>query len=283
MASFQNQAVLTYNGQTTTSNITTGEIVEVLSATKTAVLNTYEPGGKVTYVYSMNNTGGTTFSALSWEDNLGTYALASGTEVAPLTYIENSLQYYVNGILQPTPQIVSTNPLQVTGVQVPANGNAMFVYETRINSYAPLNEGSTIENTAVLSDANRITPVSATETITIEETPFLSITKSLSPTTVTENGQVTYTFTIQNTGNVEAGVDANVVVSDLFNPILNITSVTYNGSVLPAESYTYDESTGLFQTNSGVITVPPATFAQSDTGEWQITPGVVSINVTGTL
>lgn len=283
MASFQNQAVLTYNGQTTTSNITTGEIVEVLSATKTALRDSYNAGGKVTYVYSMNNSGTTAYNNLQWEDDLGAYALPTGTEVVPLVYVAESLQYYVNGVLQPVPQITSTNPLQVTGINVPANGNAMLIYEAGINSYAPLESGSTITNTAVLSDTNRITPVSASETITIEETPILSISKALSPTTVTENGQVTYTFTIQNTGNAEADENANIVVSDLFNPVLNNITVTYNGGSLPASSYSYDEETGLFSTNNGVVTVPAASFTQSDTGEWQITPGVTTITVTGTL
>ncbi|MBE5900778.1 MAG: hypothetical protein E7280_02615 [Lachnospiraceae bacterium] len=283
MASFQNQAVLTYNGQTTTSNITTGEIVEVLSATKTALRDTYDAAGKVTYVYSMNNSGATAYNNLQWEDDLGAYALASGLDVVPLTYVEDSLQYYVNGVLQPVPQITATNPLQVSGISVPANGNAMLIYEADINTYAPLEVGSLITNTAVLSDTNRITPVSASETITIEETPVLSISKALSPTTVTENGQVTYTFTIQNTGNIEADEQANVVVSDLFNPVLNNIVVTYNTGTLPTTSYSYDEETGLFSTNNGVITVPAASFAQSDTGEWQITPGVTTISVTGTI
>ena len=37
MATFTNQAILTYNNTTTSSNIVEGELVEVLSATKTAV------------------------------------------------------------------------------------------------------------------------------------------------------------------------------------------------------------------------------------------------------
>ncbi|SFP95189.1 conserved repeat domain-containing protein [Lachnospiraceae bacterium XBB1006] len=284
MASFQNQAVLSYNGQTTTSNITTGEIVEVLSATKTAVSAQYEVGGKVTYVYSIQNTGTTAFSNLSWEDDLGAYTVSGGAqEVTPLTYVEDSLCYYVNGILQPTPTIQQSSPLEVLGIQIPANGNAMLIYEATINSFAPLTKGSTITNTAVLGDATRISPVSASETIQIKEAANLTISKSLSPTTVTENGQITYTFTIQNFGNEEAGTEANVVISDMFNPILNNISVTYNGGVLPTTSYSYDQDNGQFETNPGVITVPEASFTQLDTGEWQITPGVSTLIVTGTL
>ena len=39
MATFTNQATLRYNGNIVNSNITTGELLEVLSATKTAVLD----------------------------------------------------------------------------------------------------------------------------------------------------------------------------------------------------------------------------------------------------
>ncbi|MBE5905886.1 MAG: hypothetical protein E7277_03705 [Lachnospiraceae bacterium] len=284
MASFQNQAVLSYNGQTTTSNITTGEIVEVLSATKEAVSNQYEVNGKVTYVYSIQNTGATDFTNLTWEDNLGAYSLPEGSiEVTPLTYVANSLCLYINGTLQQTPTISQTNPLMVEGLRVPANGNAMLIYEAEINAYAPLNVGSTIVNTAILSDNNRITPVSASETIYIEETPNLTISKALSPTTVTENGQVTYTFTIQNFGNIDASSEANVVIADLFNPILNNLSIAYNGGALPTSSYSYDQDTGQFETLPGVVTVPSASFTQSSTGEWQITPGVSTLSVTGTL
>jgi hypothetical protein len=47
MATFTNQATLTYNDTTTSSNIVTGEILEVLSATKTAVVDRYDPNGTV--------------------------------------------------------------------------------------------------------------------------------------------------------------------------------------------------------------------------------------------
>lgn len=50
MATFYNQATLSYNGNTTTSNITTGELVEVLSATKTAVQTEYQQDDTLTYV-----------------------------------------------------------------------------------------------------------------------------------------------------------------------------------------------------------------------------------------
>ena len=48
MATFTNQATLTYNGQTTTSNVTVGELTETLTAAKTAVVPTYGTDGRVT-------------------------------------------------------------------------------------------------------------------------------------------------------------------------------------------------------------------------------------------
>ena len=47
--------------------------------------------------------------------------------------------------------------------------------------------------------------------------------------------------------------------------------------------YTYDETTGLFQTVPGQITVPAATFTQSTTGEYTVTPGIATVTVTGTI
>ena len=61
MAIFTNQATLSYNNTTTTSNIVTGEIIEVLSAAKNAVDDEYRFGDTVTYVVSIVNTGTAAF------------------------------------------------------------------------------------------------------------------------------------------------------------------------------------------------------------------------------
>ena len=49
MARFTNQAQLRYGNEITNSNIAVGEITEVLSATKTAVRDTYGQNENVTY------------------------------------------------------------------------------------------------------------------------------------------------------------------------------------------------------------------------------------------
>lgn len=43
MPIFYNQATLTYNNKTANSNVVTGELLEVLTITKTALNSNYEP------------------------------------------------------------------------------------------------------------------------------------------------------------------------------------------------------------------------------------------------
>ncbi len=283
MALFQNQATLSYSGGTVNSNIATGEILEVLSATKTAVVGEYSVGSEVTYVINIVNTGNIAYTGLTVSDDLGAYTLGGNT-LTPLDYVDGSVTYFQNGVLQPDPVATAGPPLTVSGITVPAGGVATIVYAARANEFAsPLDTGS-ILNTATVSGGG-ITPITADATVNAEEEPSLSINKSVSPTTVTENGQITYTFVIQNMGNTEATAADNVVVTDTFDPILENISVTYNGVAwAPTTNYTYNEATGLFTTNAGEITVPAATYAQDPaTGRWIVTPGVATLTVTGTV
>ena len=284
MAIFTNQATLSYNNTTTTSNIVTGEIIEPLTATKNALSDTYQIGDTVTYVISILNTGNTAINNLTVTDNLGAYPFNTSTRV-PLTYVPDSINYYANGVLQTTVTAVAGPPLVISGINIPANGNGLIIYETRVNEFAPLASSSTITNTATISGNELTSDIVVSETITTASNANLSITKSISPETVTENGQLTYTFVIQNTGNTPAVATDNVTVTDDFNPILNPIVVTLNGITLTeGTQYTYDETTGLFQTIPGVITVPAATYSQDPTtGQWDIVPGAVILQVTGTV
>ena len=284
MATFYNKATLSYNGTSTDSNIVTGEILAALTASKQALDQSYEAGETITYAISLVNSATSTLSGLTITDNLGAYSFGAQTLV-PLTLVPGSLYFYINGVLQPTPAISSTSPLTLTGISIPAGGNAILLYNATVNEYAPLDLESTITNTGSANGNTLVAPVSFTETIGKNTAADLSISKSLCPETITENGEITYTFLIQNTGNLSAGLAENVIISDVFQPVLENLTVTYNGTIWsePA-NYTYDETTGAFQTVTGSITVPPATFTQNPlTGEWTTTPGVAVIRVTGTI
>lgn len=283
MATFFNQATLTYNNNVTSSNIVSGELLEVLTATKTAVPDSYRPGDAVTYVVSLVNAGPLPYTGLTVSDDLGVYPLGE-EQAVPLTYVDGSVQYYLNGVLQADPTVSGEAPLVFEGITVPAGGNAMLIYAAVANGFAsPAADGS-IVNTVTVTGGGLNTPVTATETVAATSGPMLTISKAISPDTVVGNGQLTYTFVLQNNGNTPAEADDNLVVTDTFDPILDIVSVTYNGQPLtePAD-YTYDESTGLFQTVVGRLTVPAATFTQNEDGQYVVTPGIGVLTVTGTV
>lgn len=283
MATFTNQATLRYNGNVVNSNITTGELLEVLSATKTAVIDTYNQGSDITYVINIVNSGTVTFTGISVTDNLGAYTFGTGTLV-PLDYVDGSAQYYLNGVLQPAPAVTAGPPLVISGITVPANGVATIIYVARANQYAPLDLEGVITNTAMINGGG-VTEIVVNETVTPESGARLTITKSMCPTTVTENGRLTYTFVIQNIGNLPAVVTDNVTITDTFNPILSGLSVTFNDAAWTENvNYTYAEATGAFETIPGQITVPAAVYSQDPvTGEWIVEPGVSVLTVTGTI
>ena len=283
MATFTNQATLRYNGNVVNSNITTGELLEVLSATKTAVIDTYNQGSDITYVINIVNSGAVAFSGLAINDNLGEYPFGTGTLV-PLDYVDGSVRYYVNGVLQPAPTVTAGPPLNISGLTVPANGVTTVIYVASANQYAPLDLEGVVTNTAVISGGG-IAGITVTETVTPESGARLTVAKSMCPTTITENGRVTYTFIVQNTGNTPALASDNVAITDTFNPILTDITVTFNDVVWASPAnYTYDETNGEFATVPGQMTIPAAVYTQDPvTGEWIVEPGVGVLTVTGTV
>ena len=284
MAQFTNQATLSYGTTVTNSNVAVGEILEVLSATKTAVNATYGQNDNITYIISIINSGTSAFNNLTVTDNLGTYAFGA-TQLTPLDYTVGSMRYYVNGVLQASPAVtVNANSISVSGINVGAGGNATLVYEVTTNAYAPLDVDAQITNEATISGIG-ITPVLVTETVDTADTPDMSITKSISPVPVAEGETVTYTFLIQNTGNTPLVATDNAVITDLFDPILTNVQVSFNGTpwTLGTE-YNYNQATGLFETAPSYITVPAATYTQDPvTGVVSITPGTSTLVVTGTI
>lgn len=283
MASFTNFATLSYNGGTTNSNIVTGEILEALTAVKTAVSANYSAGDRITYALSLVNTGTAAVTDYTVTDNLGGYTVGANT-VYPLAYNAGTVRYYINGVLQTAPTVTAGPPLTVTGLTVPAGGSAVLIYETTATPVAPLATGSSITNTATITGGGLTTPITAQATVETANSAELSISKALSPTTVTENGQITYTFVISNTGNTEATATGNVVVTDTFSPILRNIAVTYNGTAwTEGTNYTYNAATGVFTTLAGQITVPAATFTQNTDGTFTVTPGTATLVITGTV
>ena len=284
MAIFSNQATLTYNGNSTNSNIAYGEILDILEAAKTSVEGSYTPGGLVTYAVTLRNTGSTPLNGLTVTDDLGGYQFNGGT-VYPLTYEDGSATLFVNGILQPAPAVNPGPPLVVSGISIPAGGDAVLVYQARANSFANPAAGSTVDNTVTVTGDGINAPVTATETVTAVAEPMLTISKSISPAQVVDNDRVTYTFVIQNTGSEAVVATDNAVITDTFDPILTALTVTFNGTPwTQGTQYQYSEGTGLFTTLPGQIVVPAATYTQDPvTGAYTVNPGIATLVVTGTI
>ena len=283
MATFTNQATLIFNGQSTSSNVTTGEIITGLTLTKTAISSTYKKDGRVSYIVTVSNAGAAVTNA-TLTDNLGEYEVGALT-VYPLTYVTGSLLYYQNGTLATGATAVGGPPLVITGIDIPAGGNVQLIYEVETNEYTPNALGSTVLNVATLTDYGAGEALSDTATVNADADVALNIAKAICPTVVSDDGTLTYTFIIQNAGNTAVVATDDLVVRDTFNPILNPITVTLNGTVLTeGTDYTYDPTTGEFATLPGVITVPAATYAQDPTtGVYSTTPGVAVLTIAGTV
>lgn len=284
MAIFSNQATLTYNGNSTNSNIAYGEIMDVLTATKTAVEGTYTPGDLVTYVVTLRNTGNAILTGLTVTDDLGGY-LFNGTTVYPLTYEDGSLVMFTDGAPQPAPAVTAGPPLVISGINVPAGGDVVLVYQARANAYADPGADGTIDNTVTITGDGLSAPVTATETVTAETAPMLTISKAITPAQVVDNERVTYTFVIQNSGNQPVVATDNAAITDTFDPRLTALTVTFDGTAwVQGTQYNYNETTGLFATVPGQITVPAATYTQDPvTGAYTVNPGIATLVVTGTI
>lgn len=283
MATFTNMATLSYSGNTVYSNIVTGEVRDTLTIAKTAVRDTYTGGDDITYVVTVSNTGTTPYTGLVLADNLGAYTVGTAL-VYPLTYVPGAIRYFINGELQAVPVVSQFSALVIQGITVPVGGTATVIYEVTVNEYAPMAVGSIITNTVTLSGPGIPAPLTAQETVHVRNEAAVTITKSLFPTAVTENGQVTYTFTIQNHGNTAITAADDTVLADIFEPALAIQSVSFNGTPWAlGANYTYDQITGEFSTLEGQITVPAATYTQNAAGVVMTEPGVSTLTVTGTI
>ena len=284
MAIFSNQATLTYNGTATNSNIAYGEILEVLTASKTAIEGSYSQGSLVTYAVTLRNTGGSALNGLTVTDSLGGYDFG-GTAVYPLTYEDGSATLFIDGVLQAAPAVTAGPPLVFSGINIPGGSDAVLIYQARANGFANPGTDGAIINTATVTGDGLSAPVTASETVPAAVAPLLTISKSISPSQVVDNERVSYTFVIQNSGNQAVVATDNAAISDTFDPILTALTVTFDGVAwTQGVQYNYDEATGLFTTAPGQITVPAATYTQDPiTGEYTVTPGIATLVVTGTI
>ena len=283
MATFTNQATLSYGGVTLLSNVTTGELVEQLTAAKTSVNGAYHPGEVLTYAVSLMNAGSAEMTDLTVTDDLGAYAFGTET-LYPLTYVAGSAHYFVEGVLQADPAVTAGPPLVFSGLTVPAGGSAMLIYQAQVNEYAPLGDGAQLTNTATVAGEARMSAVSASAVTPAENAPLLSLLKEMTPSRVSPGDTLSYTITVRNEGSA-ADAAAALVLADTLDPALSGLTVTFNGTAwTEGTQYTYDETTGAFATAAGAVTVPAAVYTQDPiTGAYTVAPGESVLVLTGTV
>ncbi len=281
MAIFTNQATLIYNGQTTASNVTTGEVTSGLTLTKTSISRDYGVNDHISYIITIENDGGAITGA-TLTDDLGSYTVGNNT-VTPFTYVEGSLLFYQNGTLTDGPIAAGGPPLIISGIDIPAGGNVQIIYEVATNEFTPHMADASVTNTVTLGGDGVCEELTDTAVVTARDEVSLTIAKSICPPLVTECGMVTYTLIIQNTGNTPVVATDDLIITDTFNPILNPITVTFNGEDwTEGTQYNYDETTGEFTTLPGAVPVPAATYTQDPTtGVYSITPGVAVITISG--
>lgn len=284
MASFFNQATLVFAGRRANSNVTESEIVDTLSLTKTAISENYSSGCGVTYAVSLVNNGSSDANGINLTDTLGAYEL-SGNTLYPLDYVDGSIRLFVDGVLQPTSTVNAGPPLTVSGINVPAGSNVLLLYEARANEFAPLAPGSVISNEISSEGGEFCAALSGNAEIPVREEALPVITKFTCDENVVCGGEISYTFVLQNLGNTPVVATDNLLVEDVFNPILNLSSVTLNGTPLaPDTGYSYNAATGEFSTLPGAVTIPAASYSQDpETGVITTTPGVATLTVSGTV
>lgn len=286
MATFYNQASISFGGYVTNSNITVGEVLDTLAVTKSALSSGYGISGGTVYAVSLVNSGTAPISAISVSDDLGAYVEGTAT-LTPFDYVAGSVKLYINGIQVAAPTVTAGPPLVFSGITLPTGASALLVYEVEANAYAPIASGSTITNTAtVTAEAPCVEgPITASATVTASDYTALSIAKSVCPELVAGCDEVTYTFVIQNSGNVAVVATDDLIVSDTFSPALTGLTVTLGETPLTeGVDYTYDPETGVFTTLPGAITVPAATYLRDPvTGIITTTPGVAVLTVSGII
>ena len=255
------------------SNIATASLLDEFSIVGTkGVLNTsYRPGENLTYYVQVENNGTSSLYNVTVSDDLG----GAGN---PLTYVEGTGYLENDGVFtQITP--TSTRPLVFTLPEPLTSGERVnIIFLTRVEN-APVDEEVTsITNTATIS-ANSGSPTGAivtvdpspTATIVLDDFANLTITKSVSTDTITAGVPFSYTFVLENSGNLPA---ENVVLTDVLPEGFVISSIT---ATTDGVSTVYDTTDYNLDAQTNTLTLPtndlkPITVSASSTsGDGQTT------------
>ena len=287
MATIENFATVSYTSggvtETKVSNLAEIGLESAISFTKTTLGETYGEDEVVTYILSMTNTSTSAITNVSITDDLGTFVFGT-LELTPLTYAPPAL-LLIDGqdvSAQLTVDTATAGSLVFSFPTLPAGATANIVYRAAVNEYAPLDVEAGITNTATLTSDSDCADGTASATITAVSAANVSVFKQMSPNPVICGDTVTYTIRIYNYGNIAA---ENVVLTDTFNPAPTNITVSRDGTLLPANEYSYVDGTLTVPAGTTTaVSVPTATFVRdTTTGIVTVTPGMIEYTITGTI
>ena len=287
MATIENFATVSYTSggvtETKVSNLAEIGLESAISFTKTTLGESYGEDEVVTYILSMTNTSTSAITNVSITDDLGTFVFGT-LELTPLTYAPPAL-LLIDGqdvSAQLTVDTATAGSLVFSFPTLPAGATANIVYRAAVNEYAPLDVEAGITNTATLTSDSDCADGTASATITAVSAANVSVFKQMSPNPVICGDTVTYTIRIYNYGNIAA---ENVVLTDTFNPAPTNITVSRDGTLLPANEYSYVDGTLTVPAGTTTaVSVPAATFVRdATTGIVTVTPGMVEYTITGTI
>lgn len=269
--------------ETVASNLASTVLNDPLTVTKSALETAYRNGEDLTYVITMINGSDATLTNVKITDDLGTYDVAQGVSVTPLTY-DGPAQLLLDGVFsQMLTPAINADSVVFTIPQIAAGTTATILYKATPNDYAPMIEDSVITNTASYQPAGAGAPITAQHELPVDAYADVTIEKEMTPNPITDGGTLTNTFTITNTGNVEA---TDLVLSDTFQTPLTDLTVSIDGTAVPASDYSFTGNTLILPVDGATteITVPAAAYTQDPaTGVVTFVPGVVTVVVTGTI
>lgn len=261
------------------SNTATTSLIEEFSISGSKITNneTFRNGENITYQITVSNDGTSSLYNVTISDDLG-------GETNPLTFLDGSGTYNINGI---TAGIIPTSvrPLVFVLPSPLASGEtATLVFVARVSS-ALDDSVESITNTATITanegsttgDSISVTP-SPTVSISRGEFADVTLTKSVSSAQVTSGETFSYTITLSNSGNLDA---TGLIITDTLPDGFVISSITSetNGTVttFSASDYEVDTSTNTLTLPSGStlsITVPASSGGTSGTTVVTITGAI---------
>lgn len=207
-----NQATATYedsqsNSYTSTSNLVTTTVTSVYGFTITpngteaspGQQQNATPGGIVYYPYTLTNNGNATdsFTISSVVGSTTTAGLVAGVNSNRQVYLDVN----GNGIVDVGDTLV---PNGGSVNNVPADGEVKLIVRYQVPSGAASNNVITVDLQGTSVGNNSITDVDNYNKTTVVNDAVISVVKSVDLANVDPNGDLTYTFTISNTGNQTA-------------------------------------------------------------------------------